>query len=120
MKRVDQALANLLRLGVLTSAAIVLAGGSVYLAQMGREAPHYRVFRGEPGELRSVAGVVGAAVRLESRGLIMLGLLLLLATPVARVVFSVVAFALERDRRYVVITLFVLALLLFSLFGSHS
>jgi Protein of unknown function (DUF1634) len=41
--------------------------------------------------------------------------LLLLATPVARVVFSIAAFALERDRMYVGITLVVLAILAYGL-----
>ena len=44
----------------------------------------------------------------------MLGLLLLIATPVARVAFSIVAFALEGDRLYVAITAVVLALLVLS------
>jgi uncharacterized membrane protein len=47
-----------------------------------------------------------------------LGLLLLIATPIARVMFSAVAFAMERDRMYVGFTLIVLAVLLYSLFGS--
>jgi uncharacterized membrane protein len=47
---------------------------------------------------------------------IMLGLLLLVATPVARVVFSVAGFLRERDFLYVVLTLIVLAVLLSSLF----
>jgi uncharacterized membrane protein len=49
----------------------------------------------------------------------MVGLLLLVATPVARVIFSAIAFALEGDRTYVVITLVVLALLLFSLLSGN-
>ncbi len=50
--------------------------------------------------------------------MIQLGLLLLIATPIARVAFSVVGFAIERDRMYVVFTLIVLAILLYSLLGS--
>jgi uncharacterized membrane protein len=45
------------------------------------------------------------------------GLLALIATPVLRVVASVVAFVFERDRLYAVITMVVLAILLVSLFG---
>jgi uncharacterized membrane protein len=47
-----------------------------------------------------------------------LGLLLLIATPIVRVAFSAVAFALEGDKMYVLFTLLVLAVLLYSLFGS--
>jgi uncharacterized membrane protein len=56
---------------------------------------------------------------LRRRGTIQFGLLLLLATPIARVVFSVFAFAQQRDRAYVLITLFVLMVLLYSLIGKH-
>jgi uncharacterized membrane protein len=54
----------------------------------------------------------------RGRGLIQLGLLFLIATPIARVGFSIVGFALERDRMYVIFTLIVLAILLYSLLGS--
>ena len=55
----------------------------------------------------------------RGRGLIQFGLLLLIATPVARVAFSVAAFAIQRDRLYVVVTLIVLAILTYSLAGGH-
>ena len=51
--------------------------------------------------------------------MIQLGLLVLIATPIARVAFSLVAFALQRDRIYVIVTLIVLAVLLYSLTGGH-
>jgi uncharacterized membrane protein len=76
------------------------------------------VFQGEPADLRSISGIVMDAIALRSRGVIQFGLLLLIATPVARVAFSVVAFALERDRAYVIVTLIVLALLLYSIAGG--
>ena len=69
--------------------------------------------------MRTVSGIIRGTASFHGRNIIQLGLLLLIATPVARVAFSVVAFALERDRLYVVITLIVLAVLLFSLAGGH-
>ena len=90
----------------------------VYLARHGREPADYRVFQGEPSELRSVPGVVRDAMELSGRGIIQLGLLFLIATPVARVIFSIWGFAAERDRMYVVFTVIVLAILIFSLVGS--
>jgi uncharacterized membrane protein len=118
-QRVDEIIGNLLRVGVILAAAVVLLGGGLYLTQPGSTVPDYRVFHGEPAYLREVSGIVKDARALDGRGLIQLGLLLLLATPVARVAFSVVAFALQRDRTYVVVTLIVLAVLLYSL-GSAS
>jgi uncharacterized membrane protein len=114
-QRVDAIIGNLLRVGVILSAAVVLSGGVLYLAQHGSTVPDYRVFRGEPAYLRGVSGIVSDTRALDGRGLIQLGLLVLLATPIARVAFSVVAFALERDRTYVAVTLTVLAVLFYSL-----
>lgn len=114
-QRVDQIVGNLLRVGVIVSAAVVLSGGALYLVQHGSTVPDYRVFHGEPAYLRGVPGIVSGALALDGRGLIQLGLLLLLATPIARVAFSVLAFSLQRDRTYVVVTLIVLAVLLYSL-----
>lgn len=114
-QRVDEIIGNLLRVGVILSAAVVLSGGVLYLAQHGSTVPDYRVFRGEPAYLRGVSGIVSDTRALDGRGLIQLGLLVLLATPIARVAFSVVAFALERDRTYVAVTLTVLAVLFYSL-----
>ena len=91
---VEEWIGNLLRLGVTLAAAMVLFGGSVYLAYHGRAAPRYHVFMGEPTDLRTVPGIVKDALTFQGRGLIQLGLLLLIATPIARVAFAVAAFAM--------------------------
>jgi len=78
------------------------------------------VFEGEPSDLHSLHGIVRDAMTLNGRGIIQLGLLFLIATPVARVVFSIFGFAEERDGLYVFFTLIVLAILLFSLVGSSQ
>lgn len=114
--QVEKVMGNLLRAGIILAASVVLIGGILYLIRYGATVPDYRVFRGEPADLRSVSGILSDAIRLRSRGLIQLGLLLLVATPVARVVFSVFAFARERDLIYVTLTLIVLGVLFYSLF----
>ena len=116
-ERLQSMVSFVLRLGVNLAAAIVLAGAAVFLARHGRELPHYTVFRGEPSDLRTIGGIFSDATALRGRGLIQLGLLVLVATPVARVAASLAVFALQRDRTYVVVTLIVLALLLVSLTG---
>ncbi len=118
-EQVEEIVGALLRGGVLLAAAVVMIGASVYLRKYGSTTPDYRVFRGEPEDLRSIAGIGSDALALRGRGLIQFGLLLLIATPVARVVFSAFAFACQRDYTYVMITLIVLALLLYSLTGGH-
>jgi uncharacterized membrane protein len=115
-QQLDQELGNLLRGGVMVAAAVVLLGGIVYLATRGGDPADHRTFHGEPEELCHPVGVVRAVLALDIRGVIQLGLLLLIATPVARVFFTVFAFARQRDWTYVAITLLVLGLLLYSLF----
>ncbi len=118
-ERVELIVGNLLRAGVVTAAAVVALGAAIFLLRHGREIPHYRVFAGEPTDLRTVSGILSGILTFRGREIIQFGLLLLIATPVARVAFSVLAFALERDRLYVVVTLLVLAVLLFSLAGGR-
>jgi uncharacterized membrane protein len=96
-QQVEQIVGTLLRAGVILAASVVLLGGVLYLARLGTSPPDYRVFRGEPADLRSIAGILRDARSVDGRGIIQLGLLLLIATPVARVAFSLVAFARQRD-----------------------
>ncbi|HUY31269.1 MAG TPA: DUF1634 domain-containing protein [Pirellulales bacterium] len=117
--RVERVVGNLLRAGVLLAAAVVALGGVMYLAGNATELADYRSFKGEPGDLRSPGKIVVNAWHMNSLGVIQFGLLLLIATPVARVIFSVFAFACQRDRTYIVITLIVLVVLLYSLFLGH-
>ncbi len=114
----DIVLAHVLRIGVTASALIVAFGGMVFLARHGLERPSYHVFRGEPGNLTSVRGIATEAAHLSGRGLVQLGLLLLVATPIARVLFSVVGFFRQRDWLYVAITIVVLTLLAYSLLAG--
>jgi len=115
--RVQRAVGNLLRAGVLLAAAVVLAGGILFLARHGSDAADYRVFRGEPTSLRTLTGILRGSLAESGRAIILLGLLILVATPVARVAFTAVAFAVERDRTYVLVALLVLSLLAKSLLG---
>ena len=117
-ERFEGLIGNLLRAGVILAAAAALAGGVLYLAKDGGQKPQYHVFRGEPSDLRQVSQIFTDAVSLHARGLIQLGMLILIATPVARVAFSVFAFAAQPDWLYVSITLVVLAVLVYSLVSS--
>jgi uncharacterized membrane protein len=116
---VDQAIGGVLRLGVIIAAAVTFVGGLLLVLQHGREPIAHRTFQGEPAALESIVGIVRGALSLDGASIAQLGLLLLIATPVARVAFTLVAFALQRDRKYVVITSIVLTLLVYALvFGK--
>ncbi len=117
-RRMDEVIGVLLRTGVLISALVVLFGGILYLVRYGGTIPDYRIFRGEPAVWRSVLPVMQSALSLNPGGIIQFGLLILIATPVARVLFSFFAFMLQRDRIYVFVTLIVLGILLYSLLGG--
>ncbi|PYV84420.1 MAG: DUF1634 domain-containing protein [Acidobacteria bacterium] len=117
-EQVENTIAQLLRGGVLLSACVVIIGAVLYLGSSPMAHVSYRTFNGEPEQLKTVHGIVRWAFSGHSRGIMQLGLLLLIATPIARVIFSIFAFAIEGDRMYVTFTLIVLAVLLYSLFGS--
>ena len=117
-QRIETIIGDLLRTGVMVSACVVLIGAFVYLKQRGHVRADYGIFRGEPSDMRSVRGIAADALAGQGAGIIQLGLLLLIATPFARVVFSVFAFAVQRDFLYVWLTLVVLAILAFSLSGG--
>lgn len=108
---------QLLRIGVLLSAAVVVLGGVIYLVRNGHVIVDYTTFRGELSTLRNFDGIFHGVYLLSGRAIVQLGLLLLIATPVARVIFCAFAFLLQRDHLYVVFTLIVLAVLTYSIAG---
>jgi len=114
---------NLLRAGVILAAVVVFIGGVLYLVKYGTAEPHYKTFQQgvvPAPEFCTPSGIIEAAIGLHPRGIVALGLLLLIATPVARVVFTIFAFWMEKDYTYVAVTVVVLSVLLFSLFfGSR-
>jgi uncharacterized membrane protein len=103
---------NLLRFGVLLSALIVLTGAIIYLNRRGTEVPHYSSFEGEPKRLTQFKSIWQTAMQGRGRSIIQLGLLFLIATPIAWILFSIIGFLLEKDIFYTIITIIVLAVVL--------
>ncbi|HEX9459726.1 MAG TPA: DUF1634 domain-containing protein [Thermoanaerobaculia bacterium] len=115
---VDRLIVHVLRGGVTVSVIIVLAGliiTFVHHREYFRSRPALDALTNPGASYPSTIGSVVEGVR-KGRGqaIATLGLLLLIATPVARVAVSIAVFVIERDRLYVVITAVVLALLLLS------
>ena len=117
-ERLEAIMGTLLRTGVILAAIVVLAGGIVYLLHHGAEPARYGTFHMEDVKLRTLHGVLRGAIALDGPSIIQLGLLLLIATPVARVLFAAFGFAQERDRTYVAISLIVFAILILSLWSG--
>lgn len=116
-EHVELFIGNLLRWGVILAAVVAAVGGAMFLLAHGGNIADYHVFRGQPDALKSVSAVARNAVRLQPTAVIQLGLLLLIVTPIARVALSLLAFAKQHDKVYIVVTGIVLALLLYSLIG---
>ena len=105
----------IVRVGVLLATFVVLIGGAIHLMREGTKTADRHSFHGEPLDLRRPDKIVEDALRLDASAIIQLGLLILIATPIARVAFSLVAFLWQRDITFALLTLFVLALLIFSM-----
>ncbi|BAY49975.1 hypothetical protein SAMD00079811_76040 (plasmid) [Scytonema sp. HK-05] len=117
-QQVEITISILLRIGVTLAGAIVVVGGILYLIHNGRDIPKDHIFRGEPADLRQIPGVLNDVLALRGRGIIQLGILLLILTPVARVAFSVFAFWQQRDQLYIIVTLIVLVVLIHGLLAT--
>jgi uncharacterized membrane protein len=114
----ENILGNLLRAGVILSASVVIIGMILNAITADSTPQDFHVFRGEPAGLRSVRSIVQETFALKPGGIIQFGLLLLLATPVARVAFSIFAFACQKDKVYVLVTVIVLSVLVYSMAGG--
>ena len=109
---------SLLRWGVIISMLVVFAGGWVYLYRHGHEKASYHTFNGEPSFLKNLKGILQGVLLFKGRAIIQTGILLLIATPIARVLLSIFSFLLEKDYLYVVITFIVLGIILFSMLSG--
>jgi uncharacterized membrane protein len=117
-QELDISVAGMLRFGVTLSTLVVLAGGLLSMRHPWSAIPDYSHFQAGDISLRTIPGIFHGALRLHAQSVMQLGLIVLIATPVARVVFCVVGFARQRSRLYVAISCAVLIILLFSLANS--
>jgi uncharacterized membrane protein len=118
-RRMETIMGRLLQFGVLLASFVMLVGGVLYVWAHRGGVPDYRIFKSEPLALRHIGGVMSGVAAGEPAAIIQFAVLLLIATPVARVVFALIAFGIERDKLYVVVSAVVLAVLLFGFFHSQ-
>ena len=108
-----------MRYGVVTASVVAFLGGIAYLIHHGKNAiPDYGHFVGQEEAFITIKGIFHGALNLEPTEIIQLGILILVATPILRVLSSLVAFTLEKDRLYICITLIVLCIIMVSIFGG--
>jgi uncharacterized membrane protein len=115
----EMTMGRLLQFGVLLASFVMLVGGILYVMAHHDGAPDYRVFKSEPQTLRHIGGVMSRVAAGDSAAIIQLAVLLLIATPVARVVFALIAFGIERDKLYIGVSAVVLAVLLVGFLRSQ-
>jgi uncharacterized membrane protein len=114
-KQLESAIADMLRFGVVLAAIVVFVGGGIYLHRPSLAPPDYSHFHATAPALRSAAGVFHGVLQLDAKSVIQFGILILIATPVARVVLCVIGFSRQRDRLYTGVSTTVLIILTYSL-----
>jgi uncharacterized membrane protein len=113
--QMEMIMGRLLQVGVLLAATVVLVGGVLYVIKHAGGQADFRVFRPQPFSVRHPMALLRGIAGWQASAVIQLGILLLIATPICRVIFAVIGFLIERDRLYVVVSLVVLAVLLFGM-----
>ena len=110
----------ILRAGVVISMTVVFIGGAIFLYRHGHSVPDYHEFKKVPYFIHNTSGIIEGVTNLKGQAIIQFGILLLIATPVARVAFSAIGFIIEKDHLYTVITLIVLLIILVSMLTGHA
>jgi uncharacterized membrane protein len=117
-RSIERSVSVLLMAGVIIAGSVTLLGAVVFLTHHWNDTVNFRTFHSQPRVDRIITEIVTGAFSGRARSIIQLGMLLLIATPVARVAFSLFGFAMERDRTYVATTTIVLLVLLYSLISG--
>lgn len=110
-------LSTVLRVGLVLAITVTLIGGGLLLWQRGMEKVDYKIFKGAPKSLIEMDAIVSNAVKGEALAIIQLGVLLMIATPIARVASCVIGFTYQRDLLYALLSSIVLVTLLYSFFA---
>jgi uncharacterized membrane protein len=116
---IQGAIGWVLRIGVLLSITIVIFGGAIYIYRNGHTIANYHTFKGIPAFVQ-LDGIIHGILTFRGRAIIQAGIVLLIATPVLRVIFSAIGFIMEKDHLYTFITLLVLAVIFVSMLGGHA
>jgi uncharacterized membrane protein len=116
---IQDAIGWVLRIGVLLSIVIVLLGGAIYLYRNGHTVADYHLFKGIPCFVMP-GGIIDGVINFKGRAIIQAGIVLLIATPVIRVIFSAIGFVLEKDYLYTFITFVVLTIIFVSMLTGYA
>ncbi|SEM55612.1 Uncharacterized membrane protein [bacterium A37T11] len=111
----------LLRYGIWSALTVTFIGGIIYLSRHHLEIKSFSNFTEKDVNMRDfIANTMQGVIDGKGQSIIMAGILLLFLTPILRILFSLVAFFLEKDYLYVLITLIVVAIICFSVFFGFA
>ncbi|WP_343568924.1 DUF1634 domain-containing protein [Sphingobacterium sp.] len=118
-KDISLLVGQILRIGVILASSILILGGIFYLIVHGQDTvPNYRDFVGEGNSNTTMTGIITGAFSRNIPQVIQLGVLLLICTPIVRVIGSLLGFVIEKDRLYIIITLIVLTVIIGSILSG--
>ncbi|MDP9078358.1 MAG: DUF1634 domain-containing protein [Bacteroidota bacterium] len=117
---IQSLIGKVLRGGMMLSMTIVVFGGIFFIYRHGHSIPNYKEFKGIPPFLQNIGSLIHASILFKGQAIIQLGIILLIATPILRVVFSTIGFALEKDYLYVGISILVLLIIFASMLSGHA
>src|ERR1700735_2410562 len=93
-------LGHVLRAGTIVSISIVFIGGIFFIYRHGQSITDYHKFNGIPSFVQTASGIFHGIWALKGQAMIQLGIALLIATPIIRIIFSAIGFVLEKDYMY--------------------
>jgi len=117
---IQSLIGHVLRAGTVISISVVFFGGIIYLFRHGQTVADYRQFKGIPDFVSHVDTLFDGAFHMRGQAIIQLGIVLLIGTPVLRVIFSAIGFAIEKDYLYVFISVLVLLIIFASMLSGHA
>ncbi|ERJ57488.1 DUF1634 domain-containing protein [Sphingobacterium paucimobilis] len=111
-KDISLLVGQILRIGVLLASVTLIIGGVLYLTVHGKDPiPDYTKFIAETNANTTLSGIIAGVMQINVPQIIQLGVLLLICTPIVRVIGSLVGFIIEKDTMYIIITLIVLSVI---------
>lgn len=105
--------------GTLVAAAVAAIGSLLLLSRAWHDPAGFGRYHPTPDSLRRFSPLLARAADLDPPAIMQVGVILLILTPVLRVGFTLSAFLRRRDRVWVAINVFVLAVLIYGVAGGR-
>lgn len=120
---IQQLIGNTLRWGVILACLLATIGGVYYLMQHGLDlVPDYRHFDATSAaaqpQFTTLGGLWQGILHGDAASCVQVGVIVLILTPIARVVLSLFDFIVEQDWLYVAITAIVLTVIISNSLGG--